>query len=352
MSRESRYLLLFVTVTVGCLAATAFLNYTIDVRGIYAAKTDAFRGYIRSYVARLVASPHGLTFIPFERAIKAELARVANGDCYVTGSSQTMGIDIDSFPVSQQFKCSTIVNLAVSGGSYEDFLISAGILANRQNAATLFVGVAPWMLRSFAEVGWIVEADQFNRSRRALGLAPAEQHGGSFEQKAANLFSGSYLRRNIAFLIEQRGFSPPTVKEASAEITETIYRPSGSTRAPPRTTLTSPTGSTDFSYKIAVPFVDPRLTLELQRVIVALNRLHMRVVLLIVPYHEAAFKCRSSMVCDALRAVEAGLWRIAEANDLSIVGGYDPRPFQLVDDDFIDVLHLKPDGLKKLRRVR
>src|SRR5215510_3137802 len=183
---------------VGLVVAT---NLAIDVNGIYRPHNLEMARAVSDYVAQLRASEAGLLFVAPERSIKIELARQTDADCLVVGSSRAMQIDDQTAP--QIFPdCKRTANLAVSGGTFEDLLIMAGILAERPGSRTIYLDVSPWMLRRNADTRWTDHRTLYDRARFMFGL-PIQGSGAApmIDAKLLNLINADYALYNMRSML-------------------------------------------------------------------------------------------------------------------------------------------------------
>lgn len=349
----------FLFCLLGAFAATmgfaAAVNYAVDVQGVY--HQEKLKAFYEDYARRLIASPHGLVALPTERSVKVDLARLSDADCFVTGSSHAMQVDNATMPRLAS-TCRKTVNLAVSGGSYEDFVIMAWAAARNPHARRLIVEVGPWALRFDADPRWMGEKDSYRAARAFFGLPPraGNDDGGA---KLRNLFNAEYLRRNLAHARSQgRNFAaPPPIVEASASGAElpdgdARFLPDGVYLYPRRwmAAVPPPIGRIGLgTYKMTKPFQDAAAVAEFERVVEALLARGLAVEFLLTPYHPKVLECSRAYVCEALAEVEAMVRGIAARHGLAVVGGYDPRPMGLTHQDFFDDTHVATATLAKLR---
>lgn len=328
------------------LAAAAFANFTIDTRGVYA-QTNELQSYVQRYVATLMTSERGLVSVPYERAVKLTLARARLADCAITGSSHEIKVSLQTLPPLKDVGCTSVINLAVSGGTYEDLLIALGTLLEHNKVQTVIVGIGPWALRSNADSRWTADHDLLTSARRTLGLGRTAQVDGKTD-RLLNLINGSYLKRNLINLVERRGavgFPPIRDRQAVGSALlpgEHVMLADGSLAGEDE--IVGDTG--DGSYKIAHPFVERRLMREFEQVIDRLASRGIRVVPMLMPYNPKVWQCQLATVCAALTAVEQEIRMLASARRLTVIGSYDPRRFGLDPSAFQDDAHLLASGLK------
>jgi hypothetical protein len=338
-----RYTVTFFLAFLAAIALVASTNYGVDANYVYGARDKRFA---RSYVERLRGSEGGLVLPPLERGVKLELARQSSANCIVLGSSHVAQLGATSAP--QIFGgCEAVVNLCVSGGSFEDLVAALGVIIRRNVADTIFIGIGPWMLRRHADERFAEERKIYQESRNILGL---ERDPISFSDVGwyTNLARevrgvGSLISKDI------------TIKEGQlARDDEEVMKPDGTwqysrkflaSHAPRQTQ----TGNGD--YKIASPAIDPSVVSEFERVITLLVQRGVTVKFLLMPYHPAVMSCLGSVVCLTFDRVEGYVRDLGKRFHLDVIGSYDPRPFDLTWSDYLDEMHLRKEALTALRPV-
>jgi hypothetical protein len=344
--RAGRFLIAFTAAALSVLAGVAGVNYAVDVRGVYHDR----HAFAQDYVRRLQASRQGLVAVPVERPVKLELARVTEARCFVIGSSRAMTLGRRQL-AELGFDCPMLANLAVSGAGFEDVQALAGQLANKAAGATLFLGIDPWTLRANADLRYkeVPHAYAQGRARLGLGTAAVDQGGA---EKLTNLLNGQYLWANLRHVLSgERPLAVVEVAGGQAGDHDTITNPDGSQTysrayraAPPPADAAVGNGST----KIARPYVDSAVAGEFEQVVAYFQDRGARVVLVLTPYHPKVFTCGSAKVCEALAEVERWARALAARRGLTVVGGFDPRPFGLGREYFHDDLHLDVSGIGHL----
>ena len=177
------------------LIATAAVNYFVDVQDVYGRRNEILLAQYRDYVRRLIRSKHPLKYVQHERAMKQELARQTQSDCYVFGSSHEIRVNIGTSPVTRQLGCNEVTNLAVSAGTYEDLLVMTSLIFDKPTLKTFLVGIGPWALRPNATAFWTEPPGVLPPARRALGLPDETEN--TLLIKMRQLINGRYLWANL-----------------------------------------------------------------------------------------------------------------------------------------------------------
>jgi hypothetical protein len=290
-----------------------------------------------------------------ERSVKIHLAQQADADCYVIGSSQEMQIDIGTMPFLAE-KCQEVINLAVSGATFEDFVTAAGRVANNAHARHVFVGLHPWSFRAEADKRWTEEEQAYVEAREFFGLPKVKISGIGDVARFRNLINGAYLIRNLEELWRNvlKGAGPLSVKSSTeATDTEDIYMRTGrlvysrsylSDKPMPLNNIG--TGE----YKIGAPIFNAAAITEFERILEILNNRGIMVDFFLMPYHPKVLACGKPLVCEALKTIEALVRETARRHGIAVIGGYDPRPFGFQPEDFLDEMHLSAAALSNIER--
>ena len=76
------------------LSGGVSVNYFVDVAHVYHGDSPNAAAAVRNFVQQLHASPAGIPLPPFERVVKVELAEESRADCFITGSSHEMRVNL------------------------------------------------------------------------------------------------------------------------------------------------------------------------------------------------------------------------------------------------------------------
>jgi hypothetical protein len=330
--------------TLSALAAVMSANYFVDVSRVYHADDSHERTLITSATNTLQASAHGIVQPSWEgRAMKWELARMSQAECFVTGSSRAMPFGREQLEILGS-DCRSVANLAVNGAGFEDLVTAAGLIADKPALKAVFIGIDPWLLRYGADARYTQFEAAYHAGRQRLGLAVKQQ--GSHWESAANLVNGQYLWRNVTFLAQ--GQAVDAIKEINADWSnvaenENVLRPDGSLvysrlyrSAPPPPDGQVGNGST----KIQPPYLDARVAAEFEQIAERLRSRGAQITLLLTPYHPKVMRCESEKACAAIKAVEDWARELADRRGYRIMGSFDARRFGLGPEHFHDELHM------------
>ncbi len=331
------------------LACIVGMNCTVDVSGTFHATRRA--EFALKYVRVLLSSRDGLVFSPYERAVKLALLRATQSDCYVTGSSHEMQLRLENFSPARTAGCRQLVNIAISGASFEDLVTQIGEMLEQPGLRAVFVGIGPWMLRRGADQRWTEERAVLLGDCVQLGIH-ASQFSITPKDRLKLVYSAinwEYLGRNLHALVREKA---PFVPADERTADDAVMLPDGALRysaqfladKPPPPQLVG-----DGSYKIAKPYADPTVLHDLFAAGSMLERRGVQVTFLFMPYHPKVMGCSNAAVCEAMRAVEHAMSRLGAQIGAQLIGSYDPAASGLEWRDFFDDMHVSTQALGELR---
>jgi hypothetical protein len=352
------YVLTLFAVFVIVLGVAGTINGVIDHWGVFSTTGEAGQEIIRRYVEKLRASERGLELIYQDRQTKAELGRQSDTDCYILGSSQTFFMDAQTAP--NIFKgCRGVTNLGVSIAGFEDIVALSGILAENHHNSHVFIAVTAWMLRANPDLSWTDYEDAYLRGARLFDLPQTAGQLRHISNDWKMLLSVDYLLTNLRAEMahRQRGVTSESTAplagidaSVAEEEDEPILLPNGRIVYPP-VTAPDPTSVGDGSFNLASPEIDSEIAKEFEAVVQNLETRGLEVTLLLTPYHPEVMNCRNPRVCKTLKRVEAQVREIALRLKVKLIGSFDPRPFGLSWQDFIDDIHPGLSGVTKLKAI-
>jgi hypothetical protein len=333
------------------LAAVAAINFTVDVNRIYHTDDPEEQARVIDYAHRLLKSKDGMVDVLWDRALKWELARQSDAECYVTGSSRTKLFGINQLRILGS-DCSSVVNLAVNGAGFEDFVTAAGLIADKPLLKTVYVGVDPWALRYGADARWTGFERIYYSSRRRLNLPDNTRERGL--EAFTNLFNGQYLLANLNVITVGRvkiPFKNLMPEGAGAKATANLLQSDGSVVYAKKQDSLLPLPEEKIgngSAKIQPPFLEGRATADFESILYLLSKRGVRVVLLLAPYHPKVLRCQSQKACSALIAVEEWVRGLALRHGYQVIGSFDPRRLGVSSEFFRDDLHMEAEAIKYL----
>lgn len=335
------------------LGVVGAVNWTIDSKG---ALRGADASWPARYTAAVRASEHGLAWPERqERSVKAALAAASDAECIVVGTSHMQMIRRDRFAPARA-ACADLTNLWVTQGTLEDVVTMLAAVADKPRLRRVYVGVSPWLFKWSANSGWTENAEGYERARRRFALPPAAT-GGAGLDGVANLLNFKYFQANIRSL-QGKGGRKPALRAAADEVgsnlasSDNLMRPDGSMFMSRDYRAGHPqdwAAVSDGSFMVRAPVVQPHAVEDVARVLGVLQQRGLAVTLVLAPYHPKVFECRNGAVCAALAQVEGEARALAaRLGGIEVLGGFDPRPYDLGNQDFYDDMHLTEGGLVKV----
>ncbi len=338
------------------------VNYAVDPANLFSG------GAYERGVAALLAQGQNVTNLRnFDERLLQKFSLQAlpqRPPVLVLGSSRTMLIGENLFPKG------TLHNGAVSGGVLEDMLAVYELYTARGwYPDTLILGIDPWMFNAnHGQERWKTLAPEALRMRRILGAeaaGAAEGEGlgglvqtGSTVAKLGELVSLSYFQEAIKTLrdpskrpTEYRATASPVNDEFTKHPDNSIaydrkFREQGSEELAKAYIASKPVYSLGTFTGLAA---DPRETLAK---LVAHARQHGAVVqIFLAPYHPTVWSFVAARP-EYQYAARAETWcrEFAAAQNLTVLGSFDPVPFGLTGADFYDGMHCKPAVVERLLR--
>jgi hypothetical protein len=385
----SKYLKVVFWLTSFFLITIALINYKVDPSGIYKSpllKPDSQKLVASnnqsllewSFITQLVESDLGLNFpVGFnERRLKHTLALYpTTAECVVIGSSHVMQISSFSQQKSLTHTCSSILNLGVSGGSLEDYLVFSEVIPrNKRPPKTIIFGIDPWSLNFSRDKRWLLYLEEFENMRSKLITTKRSSYGGDFFDfpLLRNLFNGDYLMESVRYFLSSLPKNEiPKNEIPKNEIPKNeIPKNEIPKNEIPKNELEKrhswlPDGSLIYSkrskknmqgYKvngIHTYMIDKHHYFEKKAVeLFTLLVLHLKqkhnVIFILTPYHPAVWKLQNQPVVTAMKLVEQKIHQIAKSVGVLVIGSYNPRAIGCNADEFIDEMHPKPTCLAKL----
>jgi hypothetical protein len=349
MQSPARFLIALVITCAAILIGIGTVNFAVDANGAYGSGTNTQNSFAARYVQALTTSPHGLIQSPLERPIKIELAKRRNTDCYIIGSSHDMAINLQTLPLLQH-QCASLVNLAVSGGGFEETVAFLALLADKAPGTRIFISIPPWFFRPYVDAHWTQIETQYIAARDQFGLDAQKTWFSAFSP-TLTLINADYFLHNLKELmgyslkagmtITQAGPGAPQGKAAVTLADGSYRRPD----SPPGPEHLIGNGAYKLTSRVAVI---PSLVSDFETVLRRVRQHGHRVTLLLTPYHPKVFDCQPVWVCDSLKATETAARDLARRLELPLLGGYAPAAFGLTHSDFEDDHHVAAHSLWRL----
>tara|TARA_B110000008_G_C16934032_1_gene549858 strand:- start:236 stop:1354 length:1119 start_codon:yes stop_codon:yes gene_type:complete len=352
--------------TILFLIFIALINYFIDPGNIYP-KNSLQKNKItpKTYVDELVESENGL-FLPKntwnERDIKKAFAEYRmNYDCALIGSSHVMQISSNSQNRPLESICKSIKNLAVSGGTLEDFIALSNIITKNEESTpkTIVFGIDPWSLNFGRDRRWTrYEKDYFEMKDRLFSEDPIlslKDNGDLKKDLFLNLFNMHYLKQSLGWIFEEKVelLAPAPEFNHNVGLNLPVILPDGSlvysAEYIENAKKKIKTISGKESYKIIKDSYYQDYAIEVfEKLIVYLIDSKINVVFVLTPYHHKVWSYSGQPIYKALNVVESKIHDIANQYKIKVIGSYDPVKTRCLESEFYDPSHASYECIAKL----
>jgi hypothetical protein len=399
-----RYLVSTIFGFVLVVGAVFLFNLKVDSAGIQARLPNPAErqtiaenpAYADIWTSRQVAralpdAPVGIEWKEkYEKGVKFWLAMEGTSDCYVLGSSRVYQVSYDSLAYAQN-NCDSLINLHGPTFTTLNDLMFMAVLSRSARARRIIVGFPPWLLspvparleKIVAAQGGIVpflDSFRFMSEKEVIDSVFFGSHAyEASEISTRELLSLRYFMINAVRLFEfsardEDGPSTGTdplvaaglkiVDESSIDSVKRYFSRDGSSGfpaanfqpwAPPQTQdaahirkLFKPMESL-----LTGPYVSEQSKQYWIDGIRYFRSRGIEVLLFPVPfnpwvYDRCAFIDDKSPICEALNELPAHIDEIAEISGATVLTGYDPRPYNVGSQDFVDSWHMMSSGVEKL----
>lgn len=362
MTASKKFIFAFALTTSLLLSLITAGNVVFDAAGVFHISSSKFQQFVGSYAVRLQDAEFGLKMPPYERSIKIEIAETANAQCYVTGSSRHMSIGGRNAPQIAK-KCDSVMNLAVSGGSFEDLLIFLGIIIDKPNFQKLYIGVDPWTLSRQRGAGWVDFKERYYSAREKFGIDPVSTFAqtDNFFQTIGNAISLDYLIKSVKSyksgnsnvnnlnIVEHPSKEHQVNSGANTLLSDgtLLYPGSYLEKTPPPDHLVG-----DGAFGLSSKVFDQVVIQELETVIQKAQDSGIEVIMVLMPYHPKVFSCEHEWVCQVIVVAEGLIRIIANKHGIEVLGSYDPSKVTVTRDDFLDDVHISGDSVERALSLR
>lgn len=284
-------------------------------------------------------------------------------DLVIIGSSRSQPIGSEVFPGFQIF------NASVSSARLEDYIALAGLFKTK----TLVLGIDPWALNpNNTDIRWKDLETEYTDVLGKTGCQDSSVSPVYFSSsfsRILELFSPSYFQSSLKYVFKGYGLSPGMRATGESEQTVGIFKqnhlktvcPDGSyqdSQADKSVTAEDSTRGA-IAYAKQKPFRDSVMRLFtsidnqkkniFERFIKYMQKKGVKVCFFLPPYHPAAYDILEARPeTKIIVPLEAYLREFAKANDIPVVGSYNPRYADVKAEDFIDYRHLKRTAYGKI----
>lgn len=272
-------------------------------------------------------------------------------DLIVMGSSRAFLIGNTIFPNRNMF------NSAVSGAVLEDDMAIYQMYRKKNLLPkTIILNLDPWMLnKNNSEMRWQFLAPEFSELARIIGVDAGPVSNIEFRQYI-ELFSPSYLQSAIRVFKKTGRYFTGDPEQADDKL---VKYPDGTIRYHDvaKTRSVEVVRAMAQAYEqFNVPYhlryfdkLDTKAMENLEKFIKLIKADGVNLVIFLPAYHPIAYDIlmKDQFNRNIMKAQEF-YKDLAKRYDIEVVGSYNPSDDGLLETDFYDAMHLRPEGVKKM----
>ncbi|MGE0739009.1 hypothetical protein [Sulfurimonas sp.] len=335
------------------------VNYVVDPGYIYFKKKSNISP--DEYAEELISSESGLIADGWnERAIKTSLAKFSgNYDCIVMGSSHIMQISGIRNTGNILDTCPKVLNLGVSGGSFEDlFVFSNIIFSNNKKPKTIFIDVSPWLFKFNMDTRYKMNMKHYNEFLIRINDDKISNTTNDYELNLfKNLFNLEYFitsLKNLKSITDKSKIEKPInkftfengyIQPLKLQDGSHLYA-SNFIEKSKNDIENIKNGGGD--YKIENNIYE-KYALELfEKLIQYYQKNNIKVNFIITPYHPSVFKDGEIKPVAHMKEVENMAKEIASKYNINLYGSFFPENIGCKENEFFDFMHATTECLNKI----
>lgn len=336
------------------------VNFYVDPGNIYYREMKIRQKEV-DLVATFKRSDMGIYYNGNERFLKTVLAKNSSSvDCFAIGSSRIMQFSsIRSLNIRKQ--CKHLLNLAVSGASFEDIFIFLDIIQNLKldSHPKIIIGIDPWTLKFSMDVRYLTYKGHFDNFILQNGLSSTKRAGEQNQyNKILNLINLEYTSLSIKRIFaskesprqEDALYSSVVSKSDPNHFKDAITLPDGS-HLYSAEYIENNTTSEEYrqspDYKLNGEVVDPAaVSLFFEAIEVLKN--DYKIILLLTPYHHSAFSTENLKYQKYFNQVEETVRSFGQKLNIKILGSFNPKSVGCQADEFYDFMHPKSSCINRI----
>ena len=359
---------IFISTLLVSIFIIATLNFVIDPGQIYLLKIRNEQNSA-NLGKTLFKSKYGIVQSGWgERTVKTNLARhAAEFDCVIIGSSHVMQFSsVRNMSINN--KCTSFLNLGVSGGALEDIAIFSYLVTDSLfKPNNVFIAIDPWTIKMGMDGRWAENESIYTSMMSRINLHDNGLDRPYIYKKITNLINYDYLKSSLESL-KKNGLlaSWATATKSSSLLNQPILAEEFDFEEGFKDPVTLPDGShayeADFirssrikpipmgggDYKISGPsHTDDGITLLL-KIIKVLRSDGVEVSFIMTPYHENVFLMGETETVKHIREVSSVVLKLSQKHNIPIYGSFYPNELKCTANEFFDFMHPKSSCLNKI----
>ncbi len=367
-----RFLICYIRLTIGTLCLIAAINFVIDPSSIYLKKILNDK-YIDDYTNKLISAKTGIRAFANDRVVKMNLAgKISKYDCIILGSSHVLSLSVITCPSSLKAMFSSVMNLGVSGGSFEDVLIFShkilhrSLLSEDLSGKTILIGIDPWFFKWNMDGRYGIYKDELAMMKKELHVPDSIEPEAYQVKLLRNLINLNYFENSIK-LAQKTGLKEllkdliPKNELVDYLLVDAINYDVGFEyavtladgshvydRAYIKSSKTSSSYKNNGEYKLSGRFYDEDVIEIFKKLTDLYQKKGAKVALVLTPYHKCVFRTENEKNYSYLRQVEKRVQSLAAEKKIAIYGSYDPGMIGCTEDEFFDFMHPQKSCLAKI----
>lgn len=323
------------------LLCVTLVNSIIDRKGLYFGN-KIVQHFYQKYVQDLKNSKSPVPGKENERLIKYYLGAASDSSIYLLGSSR-------SFLINQTFlKEQVITNLAVSGASFEDFLLILGMLLQKENVPQkIYLVIDPWFFSKNADIRYLELLDFYKKSLSCFNFIYEVSNNDLLEEKAIHIFNKNYFYYNLSSLWPQKTDDNLLLwADQSYNADGTLnysneYEKNASS-------INLHTKELKFKHKLEFIELVPAVVEKFHEAIRISKLKGIKFIFIILPYHPSINKKQYVNIKNKLILFYDALKQISKDLEIPLYGNIMPDQYNLKNEDYYDGIHLRKSGISKV----
>lgn len=362
LSATKKYFLQFFLTILLFLVIIALININVDPEKIYPDKIKIFKNpfQVEKEIDKLIQSEGYLVYKQKywnEREFYNILStKYKNVECIILGGSSIFAASKEQSPPTLNKNCNSILNLALSGGSIEDYLaLSNNINPEFIQNKKILLGIQPFTLNFNRDLRWLIYSENFNEFVKKMNAQRAPLKNSYFKKNnianlLKNLTSFEYLKESLKILlfVNEKNFKIKKSVDQKDLASRNIIVFDGS-----RKIQMSKNNKIDFSsnlinYKIINNRWYDENVLKLLKNYKDYYSSKNQIIFILTPYHPYVWTLKNEPIVTAMMEVEEIIHSFAKKNKIKIIGSFNPKNVGCVEIEFFDALHPSSRCLAKL----
>ena len=350
----SKYTKTILLLSILALFLVSAINFIVDPLQIYPSVFSYNKKITyESLAKKILTSKYGVidpkNYNEFK--LKESLLKYSNiTDCAIIGSSRAMQISSFRENSSLNKTCPSIINLAISGASLQEYIDLSKILTTSAHIKTIVFVLDPWSYVSEPAYQW--KAYEYFFINTPKKNTETLEKNSSTVLLLQNLFNYRYLMLSINKILQTSQFSNFEVApffDTTTGIEDNVILPDGSTilKSDAISDRGVINGINTYQINDAVSYNQNALKL-VSDLVVQLKK-QFNIVFVMVPYHPKVWELKNQPIVKIMESVESEIHVLGKTLNITTFGSYNPAKVGCLDVDYFDNMHVKDSCTSKLK---